>query len=238
MKRERLLAAFLALGIAGLRLAAAPASLNDSLSLHLKLSSIASARSPEVAEGALVLSVAGPYRFVGAAFQHEGFASIHAFSKNRQGVFVLAYPVPLKRSEPLAYRLVIDGVWTTDPANPRRFPDPVARVELSIADIPYISDLRLGVYRVLAEDGRTARFVFRAESGQVVTVCGDFDNWDPFIHEMIETAPGIYELELPLPVGIHYYTYIYRGQSLPDPLNPAKATSADGKVVSVLSVQG
>jgi hypothetical protein len=237
MKRNLLLPAFLALGIACIPLAAAPGSPNDALSLHLKLSSLATARAPEVAEGALVLSVAGPYRFVGAAFQHEDFARIHAFSKNRQGVFVLAYPVPLKRSEPLAYRLVIDGVWTIDPANPRRFPDPVARVELSVAEIPYISDLRLGVYRILGEDGRTARFVFKAESGQVVTVCGDFDNWDPFIHEMSETSPGLYELELPLPVGMHYYTYIYRGQSLPDPLNPVKATSADGKIVSVLSVQ-
>ena len=71
-----------------------------------------------------------------------------------------------------------------------------------------------------------------------MTVCGDFDNWDPFIHELVETSPGIYELELPLPPGRHYYTFIYRGEALTDPLNPDKAANRDGKAVSVLNVRG
>ena len=69
-----------------------------------------------------------------------------------------------------------------------------------------------------------------------MSVCGDFDNWDPFIHEMPETSPGYTGLDLPLPPGRHYYTFVYRGEELPDPLNPAKAANRDGKIVSVLQV--
>ena len=101
-----------------------------------------------------------------------------------------------------------------------------------------LSDLHLGKYVILAEDGRTARFVFQARPGEIVSVCGDFDNWDPFIHEMPETSPGTYELALPLPRGTHRYAFVYRGEFLADPLNPTKAVDAEGRLVSVLDAGG
>lgn len=208
----------------------------ESLPLHLELAGMKTAQAPKVVEGELVLSVSGPYRAVAAAFAHEAFAILHPYERNRQGVFVLAYPIPLKRIDALEYRIIVDGVWTVDPANPARRADSETGLELSVARVPYLSDLHLGLYRLLDEDGRTARFLFRASSGESVAVCGDFDNWDPFIHEMLETSPGIYQLDLPLPPGKHYYTFVYRGEALADPLNPAKASNQDGKVVSVLVV--
>ena len=206
----------------------------ESLPLHLELAGLKAAKAPTVVAGELVLSVSGPFRAVAAAFAHEGFAILHPYERNRQGVFVLAYPVPLNRSEDLAYRVIIDGVWTTDAANPNRREDPDTGLILSTAHVPVLSDLHLGLYKLVDDDGITARFLFRATSGESVTVCGDFDNWDPFIHELTETSPGIYRLDLPLTPGRHYYSFNYRGEALPDPLNPAKASSRDGRVVSVL----
>jgi len=208
----------------------------DSVPLHLKLAGMTAAEAPQVIEDRLVLSVAGPYRFVGAAFAHEGFAVIHPFDRNTQGVFVLAYPIPLKMNASLVYRLIIDGVWTFDPSNPHSTTDPSTGAALSIADIPYRSDLHLGLYKILEPDGHTAHFTFQGAPGEVVTVCGDFDDWDPFIHEMKETRPGLYELELPLTAGVHFYGFVYRGDVVPDPLNGVKASNRDGKVVSVLVV--
>ncbi len=209
----------------------------ESLTLHMRLAGLAKVSAPQIIEGFLVLSAAGPHRYVGAAFAHEGFASVHSFRRNARGVFVLAYQIPLKRSEPLAYRLVIDGVWTWDPANPQRLIDPSLGLAVSLAAIPYISDLHLGVYEILdPRDGRTANFIFRAAPGELVTVSGDFDNWDPFIHEMSETAPGVYELSLPLTPGTHLYGFVYRGSLVPDPLNVSKASNREGKIVSVLAV--
>jgi len=206
----------------------------ESLPLHLHLAGLKRAAPPAAFEDRMVFSVEGPYRFVGAAFEHEGFALIHPFARNKQGVFVLAYPIPLKRREPLVYRLVADGAWMSDGLNPRRAYQAAGGLELSVVEVPYLSDLHLGLYAILGPDGRTARFLFRGAPGELVTVCGDFDNWDPFIHELAETSPGTYELALPLPPGIHHYAFVYRGEYLPDPLNPEKALSGDGRLVSVL----
>jgi hypothetical protein len=244
---KRYLAAVLAIAIASLPLWAEGARpiaesktsgrIIDKLPLHLALAGMKSAKAPQVIQGELVLSVSGPYRSVAAAFAHEDFALLHPYQRNRQGVFVLAYPVPLKwKSETIEYRIIIDGAWTVDPVDPERRSDSASGLELSVAHVPYLSDLHLGLYKILGDDGRTAQFLFRGESGESVTVCGDFDNWDPFIHEMSETSPGIYELDLPLPRGRHYYVFVYRGEELPDPLNPEKAANREGKVVSVLTV--
>jgi hypothetical protein len=208
----------------------------ESLPLHLKLAGLKAAIAPEAIDGELALSVAGPYRSVAAAFAHEGFAILHPYERNKAGVFVLAYPIPLNRREELEYRVIVDGVWTVDPKNPERRADPETGLQLSVARVPFLSDLRLGLYPLLDEEGSVARFLFRGASGESVTVCGDFDNWDPFIHEMPEASPGTYRLDLPLPPGKHYYTFVYRGEAIPDPLNPQKAADREGKVVSVLTV--
>jgi hypothetical protein len=200
------------------------------------LAGLKAARAPQVVEGELVLSVSGHYRSVAAAFAHEGFAVLHPYEKNRQGVFVLAYPIPLKMSGALEYRIVVDGVWTFDPSAPERRLDAASGVELSVAPVPYLSDLHLGMYRIIGEDGSTARFIFRGERGESVTVCGDFDNWDPFLFQMAETSPGVYELSLALEPGKHYYNFVYRGEAITDPLNPQKAATREGKEVSVLAV--
>jgi len=242
MRRLLLLAAAVLLSTAAAAQAplsaGADANAVESLPLHLLLAGMKKAEAPRAFEDRMVFSAKGPYRFVGAAFEHEGFARIHPFARNGYGVFVLAYPVPLKRTEPLVYRFVIDGSWTADESNPRRFMNPRGGVELSWVDAPYLSDLHLGKYALLAEDGRTASFIFRGGPGEIVTVCGDFDNWDPFIHEMPETSPGTYELALPLPRGTHRYAFVYRGEFLADPLNPTKAVDAEGRLVSVLDAGG
>ena len=208
----------------------------ESMELHLELASMKTAKAPRSIEGELVLSASGPYRSVAAAFAHEDFAVLHPYERNKHGVFILAYPIPLKRKANIEYRLVVDGAWIIDPANPARRDDPETGLELSVAPVPYLSDLHLGLYHLIAEDGRTARFLFRGAGGESVTVCGDFDNWDPFLHEMSETAPGVYTLDLPLGPGKHYYNFIYRGEAVTDPLNPAKASDSDGRIVSVLVV--
>jgi hypothetical protein len=208
----------------------------ESLDLHLFLAGLRAPRAPRVIDGELALSAAGPYRAVAAAFEHEGFSVLHPFDRNKQGVFVLAYPVPLARAEPLRYRLVVDGAWMTDPSNPAAERDPSTGIAASVAAVPFIDDRRLGSYHILAEDGRTARFLFRGEEGRSVTVYGDFDNWDPFIHELAEIEPGVYALELPLPEGTQRYAFVYGGEVLPDPLNPTREKNAEGKIVSVLVV--
>jgi hypothetical protein len=108
----------------------------SSIGLHLHITGLKEARPPEVLEGYLVLSAKGSYRFVGAAFSHEDWRTVHAYQKNLNGVFVLVVPVPYGEGLTTRYRLVVDGLWMADPINPQKVRDPATGVALSTMDLP------------------------------------------------------------------------------------------------------
>jgi len=224
----------LACALCALCVTAASAFDVASTGLHLHLSGLKEARPPELVEGHLVLSAKGSYRYVGASFSHESWSTLHPFEKNYYGVFVLAIPLPYGDATTLRYRLVLDGLWAADPANPRRERDPATGLPVSLADLPARPRTVLGTWNP-AGDG-CATFYFTAEPGQRVTVAGSFNAWDPFVHEMTETAPGRYELRLALSPGVYYYYFVYRGQRLPDPLNSLWLYGEDGGTVSAITV--
>lgn len=232
MKRSLL---FLALALLLAQTGLASETAGESIDLHLHLVSMKDARAPEIFEDRLILSAKGPWRYVAAAFESEGFTTLHPYLRNKQGVFILVMPLPLKARSPIAYRLVVDGAWIADPLNPLRA-ETSSGMAVSLAQVPFISDERAGSYEILAEDGHTARFLFKGEPGMVVTLAGTFNNWDPFLYEMEETSPGVYRLELGLLDGIHYYAFYYDGEAHSDPLNIDRATAPSGEVVSVLVV--
>lgn len=216
--------------------AAAPAAAMDqsSMRLHLHLTGLRAPEPPHIVEHFLVLSAAGPYRFVGAAFSHEGWRTVHSFERNLYGVFVLALPLPYGEATQVAYRLVIDGAWGADPNNPARARDDRTGSTLSLASLPARPRTVLGVWNPAVAGG--AHFYFEGEAGQRVSVAGTFNGWDPFIHELSETSPGRYELSLSLPPGEYSYVFIYRGERVTDPLNRTLRYSSDGRAVSRLLV--
>ncbi|HUX38267.1 MAG TPA: hypothetical protein VMV44_10240 [Rectinemataceae bacterium] len=230
---KRIIALCAAFALAGLDLAAVTI---DNLQLHIFVKTLDHPVPPLVRDGYLILSLGGAHRFVGAAFEHEGFAVVHPFEVNERGVFVLAWPIPVDFTPRLAYRLDIDGAWIADPGNPGGSSRDADGLAVSLVDLPRIPGDVPGLYRVLAADGRTARFLFKAPPGESVSVAGSFNNWDPFTHELEETSPGVYQLSLRLPPGITLYCFVWRGKFLPDPLNDDKASDRYDRVVSVLRV--
>lgn len=208
-----------------------------SLNTHVKVVGLTRASPPEVFEDNLIFSSDIKARFIGVAFAHERFAILHPMRRNEHGIFFLVYPLPVDMSDPLRYRLVADGQWGYDPGNPDRLTDPSTGVTVSLANVPFISDERPGVYEILAPDGKTARFRYRGDTGLVVTVAGSFNDWDPFMYEMEEVEPGLFELELELPSGRQRYAFIDRGKKVADALNPSFAYTPEGTKVSVLTVR-
>lgn len=205
-----------------------------SVNLHLYLAGLKQARAPVVVEDHLVLSAAGAYRFVGAAFSHERWKAVHAFQINRYGVFVLAVPIPYGDATTVQYRLVLDGLWSADPVNPLMERDQATGAAMSLARLPDRPKTVLGVWDPAGKGG--ASFYFKGESGQRITVAGSFNGWDPFIHELEERSPGRYELWLNLPPGEHYYVFMYRGERISDPLNKRLLYGKDGRPVSAITV--
>ena len=169
-----------------------------------------------------------PVRFVGSRFKHENYKILHIYERNKNGIFILIYPVPENTKE-LTYRIVEDGIWMADPFNPNIKYNNVGTAfsYYKIKNLPKmaISNPNIG-------KNRTATFYLRAASGQMVTITGDFNNWDPFIDKLTEEEPGLYGITLTLLPGRHYYYFLINGNKLIDPYNLDIRENYEGYAVS------
>lgn len=178
-------------------------------------------------------------RYVGIAFEFENFQTIHNFSVKRfydaeyeeSGslcFYVLELP---KHLETVNYRLVVDGLWTTDPQNSSTVYSDKASIKLSHFDasrfIPRVTEQR--------DDG-IVHFVYQGAANLKVRLAGSFTNWDSWIYVMKETSPGFYELNLNLPPGRYEYAYYTGITSFPDRGNPERVYTNEGKTASLLIV--
>ena len=90
------------------------------VTLQIAVQSIESTEPPHMLGDTLLLSLKPdrPARFVGVRFAHEDWRILHSYEMNENGVFVYDFPVPEGVRE-IRYRVVVDGLWMPDPANPR-----------------------------------------------------------------------------------------------------------------------
>ncbi len=201
---------------------------------------IARADAPVITGKYIIFTAAGAARHAGIAFEHENFQSIHAFQRlyrseeetdSKKSILFYIMQIPEEMRE-LRYRLVIDGLWSTDPLNPDEVFDYSAGMSLSILKIPYQKE-----YKTAVENNGRTRFVYQGESGKKIYLAGTFNNWDPFMYVLEEVMPGRYELYLPLPNGVWYYAYFKDGKQIPDTTNHEHVYMADGRTASVIAVE-
>ena len=86
----------------------------------------------------------------------------------------------------IRYRIVVDGLWMADPANPLTDTD-AAGVSFSVYT------LEKEPFRTIVNPkqvGNQLQFVFHGTSGRRVFLVGDFNNWDRSMYPLDETAPG------------------------------------------------
>ena len=201
---------------------------------------IARTDAPLITGKYIIFTAAGSARHVGIAFEHENFQSIHSFQRlyrsddsteTKKSILFYIMQIPEEMRE-LRYRLVINGLWSTDPLNPDEIFDYSAGMSLSVLKIPYQKE-----YRTAVENNGRTRFVYQGESGKRIYLAGTFNNWDPFMYTLEEVMPGRYELYLPLPNGVWYYAYFKDGKQIPDTTNREHVYMNDGRTASVISVQ-
>lgn len=209
------------------------------LGVTLEVGSVERASAPRFLGDQLLFTYAfGPDRHDGRvhsveiAFEHEDFSTLHAFERNTNDVYVLLYDVPPELEE-VRYRLVVDGIWTTDPNNPDRVVDRWG-VALSRTTVPRV-ERTLTEAPVTYPDG-TVEFVVTAPPGSSVSVVGSFNGWDPFMTPLREVEPGRFSRRLRLGTGEHLYYYVVDGLRLPDPRNDRRRWHTSGFVVSVVSL--
>ena len=219
-------------GLAVALLATPLAALDDPL-LERHIRGTESAGPPTVVRKHLLLSFAQslPTRFVGARFAHEGFVTLHLFTRNELGVFVLPLELPDEVSE-VRYRIVVDGLWQTDPRNPTAAIDDRG-VRFSVVTLP---ERRAPERLFSPQPNSDGSLTFRldAPAGRRITVVGNFTAWDPFLYPMAEESPGRYTATLRVPPGRIYYYFTLDGGRLLDPLNVETASVAGLAVSSYL----
>ena len=86
------------------------------------------------------------------------------------------------------------------------------------------------------KNNNTVHFVYKGETGQKINLAGNFCNWDPWIYELQETSPGLYELQLPLPKGKYLYSYYIGLTPVLDNTNSNKMYTKDGRIANVIEV--
>jgi hypothetical protein len=195
--------------------------------------------APYETENSVVFTAKADSRFIGIAFDFEGYRTIHSFrirsthdinGKKTESLMFYILDRP-KYIQSISYRLIVDGLWTTDPINPDKYYDENTGILLSRFTFSSMTPPETAVTK-----NDSVHFIYKGSSGQKIYLAGTFTNWDPWIYELQETAPGFYEINLPLPSGTYYYTYYLGMKAVTDRTNPKKAYTADGRVASVITV--
>jgi len=200
--------------------------------------------APVIFENTVIFTADSSLRKVGVSFAHENFANVYWFQRivvsqdfldpiilpgqkipdpyRDSGLqfYVYLFPDNLKELE---YRLVINGLWTTDPCNPQTRRDTVSGLSMSVLSLP---SRPVNYSPVNTPSG--LKLSFKGPPGEIVTVAGSFNNWDPFMYELKESPAGIYSIAIPLPPGVYQYVFFHRGQRYTDPFNARRVYSRDG----------
>jgi len=172
---------------------------------------------------------------VGIAFAHEEYRTVHNLFRNPHNVFVLPYRPPQDEGQ-LVYRYVVDGMWISDPQNPRTM-DTAQDVRLSYYFIPRS---REEIMTMELEEAGKHTFTFRSSRAKRVSLAGSFNSWDPYLYRL-ERVPGtddLFSLSIALPEGTHYYYFLVDGKRMIDPRNPNRMVSSKGYTVSVIEISG
>ena len=208
-------------------------------------------RRPEIFDDGVLFTASSSLQRVGISFAHEDYARVHWFQRFMiprdtaelmvngrldpridpyvdSGIMFHIEPIPIGLKN-MDYRLIIDGLWTTDPTNPNRASGPSgvvsSRFPLPERPVTAATPTAPGTYS----------FSYRTAPGETVTVGGSFNNWDPFMYELRETSPGSYSLSLPLSPGTFQYVFFHRGEQVADPAT-RKLYLPSGRIISEATV--
>lgn len=212
----------------------------DTYEYDLTLSAIQEVGSPYISNGYVVFTAPVTSNSIGIAFDYEGFRKIHYFKLRKnygyEGEITSSFyfyitEVPKKLSR-ICYRVIIDGLWTTDPQNKNVVFNEKENYALSYINLPAVE---VEVTEKL--DNGMTHFVCHSESGKKIRLGGTFTNWDSWIYEMKETEPGKYVIDIPLHPGTYYYSYYSGITAFLDETNPSRGYSADGRIVSCITIK-
>lgn len=196
--------------------------------------------APVITDDYIIFTAAPDNRFVGIAFDFEDYKTIHPYKllcstddngKKTPKHLFYCYERQHKFTQ-IKYRIIMDGLWCTDPLNPNKYYDENVNLYFSV-----VEDANSIRKYTEIQTPQAVHFIYKGEKGLKLNLAGTFTNWDPWIYQLTETSPGFYELNLPLPTGKYYYNYYIGLTPIVDNTNPNKVFSNDGRTINVIEVK-
>lgn len=217
-------------------------NISDTYLFNTTVLEIAKVSMPYEKDDYIVFTHDNSARSVGIAFDFEDYKIIHQFKVRKivdmnfsEKDAILFYLLEKPRGiQNISYRLIVDGLWTSDPLNENSFYD--EKLGIVVSHIA-VKKKEAQKTESVTDVRKTVHFLYRGNSGEHIYVTGSFAHWDPWIYEMKETSYGVYELDIALPAGTHYYLFYNGLNSFPDAANRERAYASDGRLASVVRVK-
>ena len=131
------------------------------------------------------------------------------------------------------YRILVDDIWTSDPQNTNFIIDSYGeKISFFILENDFIpkSSNPLWIEKDVYE------FKYIDKKANFVSLVGNFNNWNPFKHQMSSKEPGEFKIRIKLNPGIYVYCFVVDDKWTPDPKNLKQFRDAAGNIVSVFYV--
>lgn len=174
-------------------------------------------------------------RYAGSVFLAGDFSGwkLDAMDRSRYGVWY--YLIDGARLEKDSrYKLFVDGIWTEDPMNPVKMDDGRGSYVSIAGSIPEDSGKYLS-FRFL--DNNNVEFRLFKPGARLVSLAGDFNNWNPDSDLLEKDRKGIWRLEKRLFSGTYRYMYVIDGEWTYDPHNDETASDDTGAICSLISIR-
>lgn len=173
-------------------------------------------QSPLILSNSIIFFYRGPATTVKLAGDFNNWSNSLSMEQTRSNLWVLSLRTRIPKGK-YKYRLQVDGFWIPDPMNPE-FENDYGRQKLSILHLTkdFIPKRKFPFW----VSNNIYRFQYQSTNAQIITIAGDFNNWNPYSHQLTHKGAGIFEIELELnPKKIYLYSFIRDGTWVPDPNN-------------------
>ncbi|HSV95745.1 MAG TPA: hypothetical protein VLM75_02295 [Spirochaetota bacterium] len=132
------------------------------------------------------------------------------------------------------YKFLVDGVWVHDPRNAVNDDDGMGSY-VSILPPFDASDGAQITYRALGD--KTVEFRLHRPKARMISLVGDFNNWNPENDLLARGRDGTWRLRKKLHRGSFRYCYVIDGEWTVDIYNRESASSDTGQICSLIRVE-
>ncbi len=153
--------------------------------------------------------------------------------RSRDGVWFFFLPLG-EHGETLEYKYSVDGFWTPDPENPHERDD-MNGSYLSLSKEESNENYAHISFRKISRD--MVEFRIYKPSAKIISLVGDFNNWNPEEDLMKRDKNGVWRLKKNLLPGKYRYRYIIDGKWTVDLYNPNSSSDNTGELCSVITLR-